>query len=123
MSSLYDHENDSSRTQLFKDRPYADTLEARVRYLRIHEDMTYEEIGDELGYCAVYMRDIWLETEGRGPYWKPSFDDLCENHKQILRISLDTDLTQREIGERVGVNQPTVSKVVNQNEHLIEELR
>lgn len=61
------------------------------------------------GTQADNLRD--MQTKGRGRNGNPVVTE--EQDRQVLELWFGTRMTQREIGEHVGVSRQYVSKVVN----------
>lgn len=112
-----------STSQTIKDRPYKDSLKNQIIARRMWKKETFREIGDALGCSMEYAWHVWNDYNGDNQYQKDSFDDLCENHQRVIKLRVDQpEWTQRKIAQIVGIHEATVSRVLKQNQHLIEKL-
>ena len=74
------------------------------------EDAFYDAYGPRWVstiYAPVNEYKVMLELE-------PLLERISERERTVLRLRFGDDLTQAEIGERIGVSQMQVSRLIRQ---------
>ncbi len=72
-----------------------------------------EDAGDTLGDAMGITEDGYERAEQRA-LLQSLMDGLTMREREVVRLRFDEDLTQAEIGERIGVSQMQVSRVLRQ---------
>jgi RNA polymerase sigma-B factor len=72
-----------------------------------------EEAGETLG-DAMGITDDGFERAEQRAMLQSLMDGLTMREREVVRLRFDEDLTQAEIGERIGVSQMQVSRVLRQ---------
>jgi RNA polymerase sigma-B factor len=75
----------------------------------VGEDSTGESVGDGIG-----MREGGFERAEERATLEPMFARITERERLVLTLRFAEDLTQAEIGERIGVSQMQVSRLIRQ---------
>jgi RNA polymerase sigma-B factor len=78
-----------------------------------------EEAGETLGETVGFAEDGYERAEQRATV-RAMLQCLTLREREIVRLRFEEDLTQREIGRRVGLSQMQISRILR---HAMERLR
>ena len=90
----------------------SDSLDAR-------RSVVDEEAGETLGEAVAVVEDGYERAEQRAALWA-LLRHLTAREREIVRLRFEEDLTQWEIGRRVGLSQMQISRILRQ---ALERLR
>lgn len=86
-------------------RPYGKIVNSAIEYISLHirEEVTLGKVAAEVFCAPAYLSQVFKKETGE------NFSEyLAKTRIQLARVLLETsDLTVREVGERVGLNNPS----------------
>ena len=109
------------KTELGGKTPLAEKI---IDYAMKNPNADTREIANQVGCSHVYVWRLVNRQSDTERYAKKSIDELSQKAAKIVYIrAADENKSQKQIAEQIGVSGAYVSKVIQSNQHLIEQAK